>query len=281
MGEKMKFLIVNADDFGADQQTNDRIMAAVENEVVTSVSLMAGGSAFESAIKSLKSLPKIGVGVHLTLVDGNPVLPRNEVASLVDDEGKFLPGYGAFFQRWLNGRIHLEEVEKEWYSQIERIVQNGIRPTHLDGHQHLHIFPPFLPILIRLAQAFEIRLCRVPTESMLHFPAWYGLGRLIGRTGLSGISGAAKNRLRQYDIHFPDHFWGMLSGGQIRAAAFQKMLRAMGPGVNELMCHPGVGGEEWQVLTDPSTVRLIEEQGLIPANFSVIRRESGARRRET
>src|ERR1700736_6567461 len=88
----VKNLIVNADDLGWTEGVNRGITEAHRNGIVTSTSLLANGPAFASGAEMARSTPGLGVGVHLNLSDGAPVAPRELVASLVNDEGRFEGG---------------------------------------------------------------------------------------------------------------------------------------------------------------------------------------------
>lgn len=90
-GSSMKLLIVNADDFGLHPAVNRGIIAGHVNGCISSTSIMPGGGAFEDAAALAAAHPRLGVGVHLTLVGEKPVLDPSEVPSLVDGDGRF-PG---------------------------------------------------------------------------------------------------------------------------------------------------------------------------------------------
>src|SRR6185369_10604150 len=85
----MKELIINADDFGLCQGANRGIIRAWQQGILTSASLMPGGAAFEEAVALAKEHPALQVGLHLTLVQGRGVLPKQGLPSLVDDRGDF------------------------------------------------------------------------------------------------------------------------------------------------------------------------------------------------
>ncbi|HXF59085.1 MAG TPA: ChbG/HpnK family deacetylase, partial [Candidatus Saccharimonadales bacterium] len=89
-------LIVNADDFGLTQPINDGVIDAFERGILTSASLVATGEAFERAAKYASNRPDLDSGIHLMIVQGAPVLPPEQVPSLVQEDGRFLPGYPEF-----------------------------------------------------------------------------------------------------------------------------------------------------------------------------------------
>ena len=80
----MKKLIVNADDFGSHELINSAVKDAFNNGICRSASIMAGGKAFNDAVKIALANKNLGVGIHFTLVKGSPVLSPSEIKSLVD-----------------------------------------------------------------------------------------------------------------------------------------------------------------------------------------------------
>ena len=116
----MKKLIVNADDFGRHELINRAVERAFNSGCLRSATLMAGGIAFDDAINLAKKFPKLGVGIHFTLANGNPILPPEEIPTLVTEEGIFHGDYIKFLKRYLSGKISLAEVRSELAAQLEK-----------------------------------------------------------------------------------------------------------------------------------------------------------------
>lgn len=238
-------LVVNADDFGISTRINEGIVRAHCEGIVTSTSLMAVGRAFAHAVECCNLVPTLDVGVHLTLVAEQPLLP--ERTSLVGDDGRFPEGAGALLRRWLRGRIRSADVRAEWSAQIERVLDHGIRVTHLDSHQHVHALPGLAEVCLELAARYQIPFVRVPVE-----PLQWGqcmsrhdcnrmLGSLALRTcaSLAGLTGKGKG------ISPPLRFLGFQDGGRLDEPRLQRLLHSLRPGrAYELMCHPGLRPDE-------------------------------------
>ncbi|MBM7587916.1 putative glycoside hydrolase/deacetylase ChbG (UPF0249 family) [Bacillus pakistanensis] len=145
-------LIVNADDFGYSTAINEGIIEGHLNGIVTSATAMANMPGIEQAATLSKKHPSLGVGIHLVLTCGSPLHPH--VPSLVNIEGGFhsLKNFNANFQ--------LEEIYKEWKSQIDRVISLGIHPTHLDSHHHVHAHEDILPVSLQLAKEYGLPLRR-------------------------------------------------------------------------------------------------------------------------
>ncbi|RJQ45728.1 MAG: ChbG/HpnK family deacetylase, partial [Gaiellales bacterium] len=139
-------LIINADDFGLSSGVNRGIIECHEAETVTSTTLMAQGAAAEEAAVLAVEHPRLGVGVHLNLTSGRPVLPADRVPSLVDRAGLF-PGRSRALLWLTTGRTRTAHLEAEIAAQIERCRSLGVEPTHVDSHHHLHAHPRLRAIL--------------------------------------------------------------------------------------------------------------------------------------
>lgn len=234
-----KQLIINADDFGIHPAVNEAVRKAATEGILTSTSLMAGGDAFDEAVEMARSMPSLGIGIHLTLVGGiKPVLPPSEVPSLTWDNGVFCHDYGKLIVRDLEGKISLSEVYAEWDAQIQKIMNTGLPVTHMDGHQHMHMWPHFYPIARDLAKKYHISCMRVPDEDVLFGMKDGHIIRWAAKNGLSLLSRMHRSDLKKNHIRTNDHFFGMFYGGHLSPERFAKFILQTRPGITEIMCHP-------------------------------------------
>lgn len=146
-----KKLINNADDFGYSRAINYGIIDSYLHGALTSTTLMAGMPGFEHAVKLAKENPQLGIGVHLTLTCGKPILKNHK--TLVDENGDFKKL--SFYE---NEETHVDdrEVYDEWKAQIEKVYNAGIQPTHLDSHHHIHTFKNHADIVKQLAKEYGL-----------------------------------------------------------------------------------------------------------------------------
>lgn len=234
-----KQLIINADDFGIHPAVNEAVRKAATEGILTSTSLMAGGDAFDEAVEMARSMPSLGIGIHLTLVGGiKPVLPPSEVPSLTWDNGVFCHDYGKLIVRDLEGKISLSEVYAEWDAQIQKIMNTGLPVTHMDGHQHMHMWPHFYPIARDLAKKYHISCMRVPDEDVLFGMKDGHIIRWAAKNGLSLLSRMHRPDLKKNHIRTNDLFFGMLYGGHLSPERFAEFILQTKPGITEIMCHP-------------------------------------------
>ncbi|MDO8941734.1 MAG: ChbG/HpnK family deacetylase, partial [Desulfobacterales bacterium] len=274
-------LVVNADDFGLSTRINEGILLAHRAGIVTATSLMAVGRAFEQAVQCCRTVPALDVGVHLTLVAERPLLPHR--SSLTGDDGRFPASAGAFLQHWLTGSIRRADVQAEWSAQIERVLDHGIRVTHLDSHQHVHILPGLADLSLRLAARYNIPFVRVPVEELRgdRWPSLHVIKRMFGATVLRAFWTLARLTGAKDAKYRPLRFLGFQDGGRLDDLRLRRLLRALRPGrAYELMCHPGLTPDEpdvqrWQyghekelqALTSPSIRSEIAARGIQLCNF--------------
>ena len=265
-------LIVNADDFGLSEAVNRAVIEAHENGIVTSTSIMAGGAAFEHAAELAAACPTLDVGVHLTLTELRPV--ADSVPSIVGADGKFAPHATELAKRCFRGAIALGDVRKELDAQIRRVLARGLRPSHLDGHQHVHVLPGIARVVAELARVNGIRAVRVPTERMRGYMLkdLGGLKRLAEQIAL-GLFGTLSplEHLRR-----TDRFAGFYFGGRLNEQNLRTVLERLPVGKTvELMCHPGADdpqsryghwnyawAAETAALTSPRIRELIAAHGV-------------------
>lgn len=282
----MKQLIVNADDFGLHEEINRGIIKGHREGFITSTSLMVGAPAWEGAVELAQANQGLGVGVHLTLVGGvKPVLPAERVASLVDEQGLFLPSYVEFAKRYYTGGVKAEELELELRAQLERALATSLNITHIDSHQHTHVLPGVNSLVLKLGIEYNIRRVRIPWESV-SFEGGFkaGLGRKIGRNGLSFCAALAKSRAKGLGYAYPDHFFGMLAGGNLNPQLISNIINSLPHGISEIMTHPGLNKAElgrlftwnyhWEdelaAYLDPENQALLQKQQIKLINFGDI-----------
>src|ERR1700748_1194498 len=116
----LRKLVVNADDLGLTVGVNNGIFDAHDRGVLTSASVFANAAATDDALARARRRPSLGVGCHLPLVDGRPILSSARVSSLIQDDGQFRRSWKPFIVSCLLGRISLAEVEQELTAQIDR-----------------------------------------------------------------------------------------------------------------------------------------------------------------
>ncbi|HET91514.1 MAG TPA: ChbG/HpnK family deacetylase [Chloroflexi bacterium] len=240
-------LIVSADDLGLTEGHNQAIVEAHTRGILTSASLLTGGPAFDDAVERVRSLPGLGIGVHLTLLEGRPVLPAGAVPDLVDASGAFGLSWGRLFARLAAGRVRIEQVRREWRAQIERALVTGLNVTHLDSHKHIHMHPILLGVALALAAEFGLRRMRLTRPVRLTAGA---------KPAVLGVLAVwARRRAQWRGVWSPEGLLGLEASGRMTRARVLAALDRPWSGTRELMMHPAypslvldrllAGGYDW------------------------------------
>lgn len=294
----MKNLIVNADDLGWTEGVNRGIAEVHRNGIVTSASLLANGRAFESAVKLALTTPALGVGVHLNLSDGEPAADPDAVTSLVNDRAQFEGSPESLLLRLARRNVVLEEVECEWGAQIQKVREAGIRPTHLDGHKHVHMLPGLFEIALRLAKRYGISAIRVShEESSLRAALSAGASQHTGivikqgvqARGLKLLARDARQLAERAGVSTADYFCGIAQTGELTREGVLRLLEALHDGTTELMCHPGYVDDdlaksstrlkssretEIEILTDAAVRNNVASQGIRLIDYGFVAQEA-------
>jgi len=150
----VKKLIINADDFGMTEGMTKGIIDSHADGVVTSTTLMMNALFTEYAVRQAVKYPDLGVGIHLTLTYGRPLVAGAK--SFTDLEGNFLKiaDYPDGFTQ-----IDPQELYIEWKAQLELFIQMmGKLPTHIDSHHHVHCDPHHHDVIARLVSEYDLPL---------------------------------------------------------------------------------------------------------------------------
>jgi hopanoid biosynthesis associated protein HpnK len=283
-----KLLIVNADDFGLEQETNSGIIKAHEHGVVTSASLIANGGAFEHAAALALEHPALDVGAHLTLTRGpslvgGPLLEPLEVPTLVGRDGLFPQNPAALAVRTVLGLVSFSHVRNELRAQMKKVESAGIRITHIDSHQHIHLLPPVFRIVAELACEFGVKWIRLSPIWTLpgDGPRGRALRRVQGRL-VTALARRNHRALAEAGLHTPTYHVGFDFSGRLSENKLEHIITNLPDGIVELSCHPGSDdarlgrhhpwGYKWQqelsALCSTRVGRAIEEAGVKLAGYS-------------
>lgn len=243
-----RFLIVNADDFGLSPGVSRGIIQAHRDGILTSTTFMVNFPWAAQMAPLLEEAPSLGVGVHLNLTTGAPVLPPDQVPTLVGRDGQFARS------AWrILARIRPAEARREWAAQVEKgIALLGRTPTHLDTHRYLQGYPPLCEAMLAVAKEYGIKAVRILYPQFVPagaFRRWNPAGFLVDR---ALVRSAATTR--QSGLSHPD----VTLAGDFDLAGLLQRLSRVGEGVTELVSHPGEVDEVLLGLTSLREQRLVE-----------------------
>jgi hopanoid biosynthesis associated protein HpnK len=277
----LKQLIVNADDLGLTPGVNRGILQAFQDGVVTAASLLVTGSAFEEAVELARQNPELDVGLHLALVEEQSLLGRDMLPTLVDEVGRFPRTSGEFFRRAFLRSVRWDEVEREIAAQIGRFHETGLRLSHIDSHQHVHMFPPVFKIVRRLTRGMDNVWIRNSAGPWRKSPD-IRMGRWVQQLGLNLTCLSARVLHGASPSQMSDGMYGFDAGGCLTRSALEEILRNIPDGLYELICHPGEDdadtrrryshwGYQWagelEALTACETRAVLKEQKIALTSF--------------
>ena len=270
----MKYLIVNADEFGLSEGVNKGIIEAYKNGIVKSTTLVVCGKGYSQAVEYLKNNNGLDAGVHLTLTDGMPIASNDKVITLVNKENKFYKR-DEFIKKMMLGKISTEEIKTEFVAQIDKTNASGISLSHLDSHQSTYIHPKIFPIVIEIAKKYGLPI-RFPIDPVFlnkkpsfKFKTNIHIAKKIL---LKVFSIKQKNQMRVLGVKTSDHFrtyFDFHADKRDYEEAFIRLLSSLNEGVTEVMTHPGywdadlcewVYGEEDKLLRENELKVLVSDK---------------------
>jgi hopanoid biosynthesis associated protein HpnK len=236
-----KRIIINADDFGLCSGVNKAVAQAHTDGVLTSATIMANMPAADEAVKIAKQLPNLGVGVHLNLFKGQPLSKDGCVDCLLDDNGSFAFSPTKLSLLSVCRRKIRKAIRTELAAQIQWVIDNGLKPTHLDSHKHIHSFPVIFPIVCDLARRFEIAAIRFTLEPKQLLAMPWPLPSEGGRKRAKAIRIMAKiNRIQNSAFLKTDALLGVAHMGKIDVNFFKAVALYNSAATAEVMTHPGL-----------------------------------------
>jgi predicted glycoside hydrolase/deacetylase ChbG (UPF0249 family) len=264
-----RLLVVTADDLGLTDGVTRAVRDAHLEGVVTATSLLAVGRAFDGAAAMLRDTPTLAVGAHLALVgEDPPLLSAREIPTLVDARGRFPLSYRTVVARAAAGRVDADDVRHELTAQLERVAGVGVPVTHLDTHQHTHLWPLVGRVVTELALQWSVPVVRLPSS------------RARGPIGAAVrlLSGRLARALDDAGLVRTDAYAGLDESGSMGLTAFDRALAAAaasGAATLEVNAHPGTAddpdagrfdwgfhwAQELAALTHPRARELVHAHG--------------------
>lgn len=291
----MKALIVTADDFGLAVPVNEAVEESHRRGVLSAASLMVGAPAMSDAVARARVLPALGVGLHLTLVDGRPVLPPEDVPGLIGTDGRFSSDPIRFGVALFLSRRLARQARLEINAQFDRFRETGLPLDHVNGHQHFHLHPVVARAIAAIAPDFGSPPVRVPVEPFRASYAANGdrpLGRFAAWLFYALQTRGLRRRLSRAGLTSNDHVFGLNDSGAMTERRVLAFLDHLPDGVSELYCHPAtrpwtgadnlpadyLALDEFAALISPAVKEKIEALEIRPVSYGTAMSETGRRR---
>ena len=275
-----KVIILHADDAGMSEGANIAISQMLETGVIQSAAVMAPCPAADDFIDWAIDHPKADVGMHLTLTSEwkeyrwGPISPAEEVPGLIDPDGMF-------WHEVPDVVMHAspEEVEKEIRAQIDKAIAMGYQPNHIDTHMGtLYGHPGYVEVFFKVAEYYGIPANAIDLSDSLVAGRFKNEGYPIDENVIGIIA--------DYSLPKLDNFTSAPKGESYedKVNNFKILIKALPPGLTEIIFHPSVESEElkditnsWQqrvweyeMFSDPDLIKFFEDEGIIFTNWKEI-----------
>jgi chitin disaccharide deacetylase len=281
----LKRIIITGDDFGLALPVNEAIVEAHRTGILTTASLMVGADFCQDAVERARQCPSLKVGLHLTLVEGRPILAPRIVPGLVDADGAFSThlaraGFRFFFVPGIR-----KQLEAEIRAQFEAFRQTGFILDHVNAHNHMHLHPTVLGLLLKVGKDYGLKAVRLPNEPPVL--SWKASGKSLGPRLSSWLflypwMTLMKCRLRQANVLYNDFLFGMSDGGSMTTDLTRRLIRNLPKGISEFCFHPATRRcreidqtmpfyrheDEFTALTDESLRQALRTTGVQIIAFS-------------
>lgn len=242
----MKRIIINADDFGVNEEVTSKIEQMILSGTITSTTVMANGACLDEVRKFTKEHPETSYGIHLCLSEFDSITKSENLyrAGLTDENGRFI--HKAIFRlnNYDNPTIQ-SAIRDELNAQIDVVSELGFPISHADSHHHVHTIYPLREIFADVLKKRSIKKVRLGGD----FRSW----RMKAHLGL-WIQRGKLNKFYRGNFITTDAFYG-----------YAEFLHAGHPikdgEVIELMCHPGHSGQQYQ-----EEIVLVETKNVLTDN---------------
>ena len=259
-------LIVTADDFGASLAVNEGVEAAHRDGILTAASLMVAGEAAENAVLRARAMPRLGVGLHLVLVEGRPALPPERIPALVGVDGLLRRDMVRLAFRIFADPAARAQLTAEIEAQFAAFAATGLRLDHVNAHKHFHLHPTIAATVLRIGKRHGMTAIRAPLER--------------GNRGVEAWWAARlQRRMRRAGLLVPDQVVGLRWTGAFTPERMREALADLPPGLTEVYTHPATADaypgsapgyryrEELAALTDGLAKDIILRERIAHGDF--------------
>lgn len=240
---------------------------------------MVGEEAAPDAVMRARRLPSLKVGLHLVVARGKPVLSPAQIPHLVGPDGRFSAALVWTGIRIFFGRAARAELAREIAAQFEAFRATGLTLDHVNAHNHMHLHPTVLSLILKIGPRYGLKAVRVPHEPFL--PSFRAARRgLVARFATSALLlpwlALMRYRLRRAGLACNDYVFGLNDTGRMGLEAVTGVLENLPPGVSEIYLHPatfawpgrdpGMAGyrceDELAALVHPAVSEIVRRSGV-------------------
>jgi chitin disaccharide deacetylase len=275
-----KVLILHADDMGMCDEANEATIYLLENNYIQSAAAMAPCPAYDDAIKWAIENPHKDIGIHLTLTSEWRTHRWATVADPVEVPGLLDPD-GFMWRRVQDVAMNAspEEVEAELRAQIEKTLEMGYRPSHMDTHMGtLYAIYEFTEIYLRLAEEYRIPATVIDFSNPAIQDRY--------REQFEAMDEKVKELIANYSLPMIDNFFSTSGGNSYeeKREILLDRIRSLEAGLTEIIFHPQFKNDhgntitgswqhrEWEaeLFSDPVVIQFFRDEGILFTNWMEI-----------
>lgn len=160
-------LIINADDLGASEETNDVIFDLIASKLISSSTIIANSPTVEEVAKKAKNFTECSFGIHLNITEFYPLSSTNALKTILDEQGGFVGSHKLRKIPIITPSLS-DAIFTELCAQVDKLSSLGIKISHIDSHEHIHNMPQIFPILKCLQKKYGI--CKVRISRNIYLP---------------------------------------------------------------------------------------------------------------
>jgi len=274
-----KRVVITADDFGLAPEVNAAVESAHTQGVLSAASLMVAADAATDAVACAARLPRLGVGLHLVLVEGRPTLPAKRIPDLVDSRGRLRSDMVRFGIDIVRSQRVRAQLAAEIEAQFEAFRATGLVLDHVNAHKHFHLHPVVSSLTLSIGRRYGLRALRVPYEPR----------ERVDRVDDADATAPAlprlwvallRRRAQRAALRSAVHTFGNAFSGGMTTPRLLRTVDRLTAGISEIYLHPATSdrfpgavsgyryGDELAALLSPDVASRLRAAGIAPCRFA-------------
>jgi chitin disaccharide deacetylase len=273
-------LAITADDFGLSEPVNAAVEEAHRRGILSAASLMVGAPAAADAVRRARTLPGLRVGLHVVLVNDDPLSPRAQIPALVDASGRLRNDLLGYSVRSVVSPSVRKQVSSEITAQFEAYRATGLPLDHVNAHRHFHLNPVIAAALVGIGRRYGMQALRVPVEP------WRTIADIDPQTSrlaarvIAPWASWLRGRIRRAGLITADAVFGLAWSGAMTKSRVAALLSRLPPGFIEIYFHPATTdafagaapnyryADEFAALCDPDCIAAASHSGYAIGGYS-------------
>lgn len=219
---------------------NDGIEQAYRDGILSTASLMVAGDAAMDAVRRARAMPGLRVGLHVVAIEGPVMSPPDEVAALLDGEGRIPSDQLGLGLRYAFNARTRAALQREILAQFRAFMGSGLALDHANAHKHMHLHPVVGQMMIAAGQGHRLRAMRIPAEPATTMVG-LGMPQGIGARALLAWTNLLRAQARRARLVTNDHAFGIAWSGHMTEDKLLGLIPRLPPGLSEIYFHPAAG----------------------------------------